>query len=63
MRWVTNCHITACFNQLMRSIWADPNSIHFIIDYGAKYTKNAKLLIEALGTRNNWRYIPMRNDI
>lgn len=63
MRYVTNSYIARCFNSAVKRIKDNPHRQFYVLDFGAKATKNAKLLLRALGHRTNWSYHPERNDI
>lgn len=53
-RFVTNSYIAACINMLVSYIVKNPGVMHKIVDYGAKFTKVAKLLQRLIGDLHNW---------
>lgn len=58
MRSTTNYLIASSISQSVATVRRNPNTYHVIMDFGAKATKNARLLQRMLGDMDNWIYMP-----
>lgn len=58
MRSATNYLIASSISQTVATIRGDPNNYYVIMDFGAKATKNARILSRMMGDMDNWIYMP-----